>query len=364
MRWIVALAFLAGLALLPAGGAHSATPPLGVLLARHVPILVLHPAERFAPVRVDGFIADSDLQRKTATAWETIAGALPAGGADLRLDHRSCRAIEGIAAAPCYATAEEAHPSGPVVYGKAFRTKTRIDLQYWIWYPFNDYSSTFPPGDIWQVHEGDWESVSVILDLTGRPLVVGLSKHCEGTRRSWSRVRRQGARPVVYVALGSHANYFGRGTFRHSPICWPRELRDVVRALELVDRTGSGRTVRPRLVPRRCEPSLVDAFRGDVGRKRLRPLPEQRPGRLCGKPARPRVSQHLACAREGRARLAARVASQARGERACGGEAAAFRDRARPNSRERFRSCATSSARSSRGIRRRPSTRLAPPSTR
>jgi hypothetical protein len=62
-------------------------------------------------------------------------------------------------------------------------------------------------------------------------------------------VRRQGARPVVYVSLGSHANYFGQGTFRHSPVCWPRELRDVVRALELVDRTGPGRTVRPKLVP-------------------------------------------------------------------------------------------------------------------
>ncbi|HEY5871981.1 MAG TPA: hypothetical protein VIT46_01995 [Gaiellaceae bacterium] len=249
MRRIVALAFLIGVALLPAGGAQSATPPLAVLLARHVPILVLHPAERFGPVRVDGFLADSDLQRRTGTMWETIPGAPPAGGAGLRLDHRSCRAIEGVAAAPCYATAEEAHASEPVVYGKAFRTKFRIDLQYWIWYPYNDYSSTFPPGDVWQVHEGDWESVSVILDLSGRPIVVGLSKHCEGTRRSWSRVRRQGVRPVVYVGLGSHANYFGQGTFRHSPVCWPRELRDVVRALELDDRTGSGRTVRPRLVP-------------------------------------------------------------------------------------------------------------------
>ena len=150
--------------------------------------------------------------------------------------------------------------------------RSPIDLQYWIWYPYNDYSSTFPPGDVWQVHEGDWESVSVILDLSGRPIVVGLSKHCEGTRRSWSQVRRQGVRPVVYVGLGSHANYFGQGAFRRSPVCWPRELRDVVRALE------ARRSHRPRpdgasqARPRRGEPSLVDALRGDVGRERLRPL--------------------------------------------------------------------------------------------
>ena len=149
-------------------------PSPATLLARHVPILVLHPAERFRPVRVDGFLADSDLQRRTASGWETIAGPLPAGGADLRLDQRACRAIDGVAASPCYATAEAAHGSEPVVYGKAFRTKTRIDLQYWIWYPYDDYSPTIPPGDIWQVHEGDWEAVSVILDLAGTAARRGL----------------------------------------------------------------------------------------------------------------------------------------------------------------------------------------------
>ena len=220
-----------GLVLVPgAGGGASAPPPLSALLARHVPILVLHPAEQFSPVQVDGFLADSDL----------------VGG---NLDQRLCRAIDGPAASPCYASAEAAHGSPSVVYGRAFRTKTRIDLQYWIWYPYNDYSSTVPPGEVWQVHEGDWESVSVILDLAGKPLVVGLSKHCEGTRRAWSGVRTRGARPVVYVGLGSHANYFGPGAFRHSPVCWPRQLRDVVRALNLVDRTGTGRTVHPTLVP-------------------------------------------------------------------------------------------------------------------
>jgi hypothetical protein len=250
VRRRLALFVLVALALVPsAGGAGSARPPYSVLLARHVPILVLHPAEQFAPVPVEGFLADSDLQQRTGTGWETIPGPLPAGGADLRLEQRTCFAIEGPAASGCYAGAEAAHGSGPVVYGKVLRSRTRIDLQYWIWYPFNDYSATVPPGEVWQVHEGDWESVSVILDLEGRPLVVGLSKHCEGTRRDWSDVRRRVARPIVYVALGSHANYFEPGTFRHSPVCWPRALRDVVRALRLRDRTGSGRVIRPLLVP-------------------------------------------------------------------------------------------------------------------
>jgi Vacuolar protein sorting-associated protein 62 len=288
VRRRLALFVLVALALVPsAGGADSARPPYAVLLARHVPILVLHPAEQFAPVPVDGFLADSDLQQRTAAGWETIPGPLPAGGADLRLDQRTCFAIEGPAASGCYAGAEAAHVSGPVVYGKVLRSRTRIDLQYWIWYPFNDHSASFPPGEVWQVHEGDWESVSVILDLEGRPLVVGLSKHCEGTRRDWSDARRRGARPIAYVALGSHANYFEPGTFRHSPVCWPRALRDVVRALRLRDRTGSGRVVRPLLVPvTSTQPSWMQ-FAGKWGESGYLHFPNNPPIAYEGAPRAP-----------------------------------------------------------------------------
>jgi len=243
------MALLAALAMVPiAGGTRAASPSVAVLLARHAPVLVLHPAERFRPVPVGGFLVDADLQRQTPAGWEKVDGALPVGGAGLRLDQRLCRAVEGIAATPCYEHAEAAHAAAPVVYGAVLRTKDRIDLQYWLWYPYNDYSPTVPAGEVWQVHEGDWESVSVILDTKGRPLLVGLSKHCAGIRRDWDDVSKQGARPIVYVALGSHANYFGVGTHRHSPSCWPPELRDVVRSLKLVDRTGAGRKLRPRLV--------------------------------------------------------------------------------------------------------------------
>ena len=128
---------------------------------------MLHPAEQLPPVPVEGFLADSDLLGKTGSSWSTIPGPLPAGGADLRLDQRLCHARDGVAATSCYVSAQAAHPSTPVVYGAAFRVKNRIDLQYWIWYPYNAYSPTVPPGDLWQVHEGDWEAVSVILDLRG-----------------------------------------------------------------------------------------------------------------------------------------------------------------------------------------------------
>jgi hypothetical protein len=139
------------LVLAPGSGAGRATPVQAEeLLRRHLPIVVLHPSERLSPVPVEGFLADSDLQRPTANGWETIAESLPAGGADLRLDQRLCSAREGPAATPCYVAAEQAHGAGPVVYGAARRSGDRMDLQYWLWYPFNPYSAA--PG-LWQVHE-------------------------------------------------------------------------------------------------------------------------------------------------------------------------------------------------------------------
>ena len=82
---LVAVTLLSIVALVPStGAAPLVTPSLATLLKRHVPVLVLHPAERVLPVPVEGFLADSDLVRRTATGWEKAAGPLPAGGSDLR----------------------------------------------------------------------------------------------------------------------------------------------------------------------------------------------------------------------------------------------------------------------------------------
>jgi hypothetical protein len=279
---------LAALLVGPADAAERAVPPSNAtLLARHAPVLVLHPAETFAPVPVDGFLADAELQRRTAAGWEAVGGRLPVGGAALRLDQRLCHAVEGIAAAPCYAQAQAARGSSAVAYAAAFRTRTRIVLQYWLWYPFNGYSPTLPAGDVWQAHEGDWEAVSVLLDHEARPLEVAFSRHCAGARREWRRAPRRALRPLVYVALGSHANYFRPGTYPHERRCWPRELRDVVRALALVDRTGPGREVRPRLVSVTARTPAWMRFAGTWGEDGYVHFPNNDPIAYAGSPRGP-----------------------------------------------------------------------------
>ena len=251
MKRIAALAaLLVAVAGVPASSAGESAPSLGALLARHAPILVLHPAERLRPVPVDGFLADSDLMAPTGTGWAKVEAPLPVGGAQYRLDQRACRAIEGPTAISCYASTQAAHGAGPVAYGVAFRADGRIALQYWLWYPYNVYSPTVPPGELWQVHEGDWESVSVILDARGKPLLAGYSQHSEGRRREWAKVSKVGSRPRVFVALGSHANYFSPGAHRFDPRIVEPVLISVIRqkGYRPVDYTASGRVVRPRLV--------------------------------------------------------------------------------------------------------------------
>jgi hypothetical protein len=277
---LLTVAVLAAVAAVPAAGASRTTSPqLATLLARHVPILVLHPAERLSPVRVDGFLADSDLQRRTAAGWEKVAGPLPAGGAGLRLDQRLCSAIEGVVATSCYAGAQEEHGSGPVVYGAAFRRENRIDLQYWIWYPWNGYSPTVPAGDLWQVHEGDWEAVSVLLDLSGKPLIAGYSQHSEGKRRDWAKVAKRGPRPLVYVALGSHSNYFGPGKHRLDPRSVPPQLISIIEAYGVapVDHAGVGMLVRPRLVRVNASTPGWMAFAGTWGEDGYVHFPDNAP---------------------------------------------------------------------------------------
>lgn len=88
--------------------------------------------------------------------------------------------------------------------------------QYWLWYLYNP--KTYGPGV--GNHEGDWEFVQVghaVDDPTQRPMQVTGSQHQSGVRRdAWACEKRlpvaAPTRPTIYVALGSHANYFAPGT--------------------------------------------------------------------------------------------------------------------------------------------------------
>jgi hypothetical protein len=112
----------------------------------------------------------------------------------------------------------------PVYYGRVLREEDERKnnwtiLQYHFFYAFNDWRLA---ANGMNHHEGDWEMVAVYIknDL---PYAVLFSQHGAGNIEKWETVIKavekdgsETTHPVVYVALGSHANY-GRPEVIRSP---------------------------------------------------------------------------------------------------------------------------------------------------
>ncbi len=86
--------------------------------------------------------------------------------------------------------------------------KRGIALQYWFYWYFNQFND---------LHEGDWEGMQITFDvdtpeeaLATEPGEMILFQHAGGERAEWSdsKVQKEGNRPVVYPAAGSHATFY------------------------------------------------------------------------------------------------------------------------------------------------------------
>jgi len=197
------------------------------LLDLYQPVTVLDAQEAFAPSDIEGFIANSDLQRRgedgTFTTVESPASRLPVEDDGWRLDFRGCTPATGLPAVGCYAAAS----SGPsTVYGRFAKRAGANVLQYWFFYDDDFWSLQYPPTNlVWQAHEGDWEEITIVLDEQQQPVEAAYSQHCTGERRPWAAVPKAPgtSNPLVFVATGSHANLFSPGTHAISLSCYPPE---------------------------------------------------------------------------------------------------------------------------------------------
>jgi hypothetical protein len=86
-------------------------------------------------------------------------------------------------------------------------------LQYWFYWYFNQSGER---------HESDWEGMQIGFDaetpkqaLEEDPSEVVLFQHGGGERADWGggKLEKVGAHPVVYVAAGSHASFYGSNVF-------------------------------------------------------------------------------------------------------------------------------------------------------
>ncbi|HET6998113.1 MAG TPA: hypothetical protein VFI03_05930 [Solirubrobacterales bacterium] len=86
-------------------------------------------------------------------------------------------------------------------------------LQYWFFWYFNQFND---------LHEGDWEGMQLSFEanttsaaLNEEPSEIILFQHAGGERASWTdaKVKKDGTRPIVYPAAGSHATFYDSAVY-------------------------------------------------------------------------------------------------------------------------------------------------------
>lgn len=122
------------------------------------------------------------------------------------------------AAALTYRRIMDDHPH-TCYYGRVVRENGWIVLQYWFFYPYNNWrSGFFGVND----HEADWEQVSMYAYQNDagdiHPRWVAYASHDyagDDLRRRWDdpEVEKVGEHPVVYPGAGSHASYYQPGEY-------------------------------------------------------------------------------------------------------------------------------------------------------
>lgn len=166
------------------------------------PVLHFTQGEKFYPASVDYIIGSSVLKQRFSDGSNATVDAAPTpdtlgtyAGSDLFLDNK-LGTLDAIAAD----YASRASSIGYYAYVHIFNSGTSTVIQYWLFYAYNNG----PLND----HQGDIEVVEIFLDSSGTPVKALYSQHGAGENAAWGDVEKTDNHPVVYVAQGSHANYF------------------------------------------------------------------------------------------------------------------------------------------------------------
>ena len=224
------------------------------LARRFAPVLRLDRRELLVPISVESYLSASDLiERRGAT--RVVAKTSPTvddldRDDDCLTDQPACTFNLDVRGAnppfvrpQAYARIQNrllAAGAPRVVYAHVTRYDDGGDyaIQYWFLYDFNYRLN---------LHESDWEQITIHLDSDRQPIEAFYSSHESGQKRVWARMEKEADHPVDYVAQGSHANYFKPGNPAVTLRCTPvrRQLKVCVKNRTVHDIANGKRVLRP-----------------------------------------------------------------------------------------------------------------------
>jgi len=208
---------------------YSATEADASLIRKYEPVLYFHPDEQYFPMDVDSFITQCALWNDDwIDELEIEEGAVSLTDLENRDNDYYLELAEGhrlIGIEPPLAERQlwndEAYQEYAATAGSRKLTYYAhqmtdpnygyIIIQYWFFYAFNSWGAY---EDGLNVHEGDWEMISLFLNPdTMTPEWAAYSYHHFVKTKHWSLIDKEDGHPVVYVARGSHAGYFTPGDY-------------------------------------------------------------------------------------------------------------------------------------------------------
>lgn len=115
-------------------------------------------------------------------------------------------------------------------------------IQYWFFYAFNDWATTF---DGVNDHEGDWEMIQLVFDnfTDDHPRYGVYAAHGKPFTRKWEELEKDptGNHPLVYLQGGSHAAFPARNLGSFSYLLkrtFKKPLRIIENITEYIDAGG------------------------------------------------------------------------------------------------------------------------------
>ncbi len=212
----------------PAGaGARDAAPTTAQELAeKYAPVMMIRKqgeklcdttVEQYQPMKVDALFGNPDvkLMRNEGKKSSLITKAptlddIRNRGEEAYLDLPGDPLGDTCVYAKDFDRMKRAGEAPVAVYAHVAHEQGRsgLALQYWFYWYFNQFND---------LHESDWEGMQITFDadtpaeaLKQEPDEMILFQHAGGERAEWgdSKVEKEGDRPVVYPAAGSHATFY------------------------------------------------------------------------------------------------------------------------------------------------------------